>query len=84
MSIKEPWLEQAVCTSMTDMFFPSEEHMGKELVLYRKAKEICSRCPVAKQCLDYAIKNQIFFGVWGNTTPKERKALYTQSLYFSK
>ena len=84
MSLKEPWLEQAVCRSKTELFFPSEEQAGKEYALYRHAKLICAECPVAKECLDYAVRNQMFFGVWGGTTPKERRAIYNESLYISK
>jgi WhiB family redox-sensing transcriptional regulator len=40
-----------------------------------KAKAICGRCPVTEQCLRFALENNIEFGIFGGTTPNERKAL---------
>lgn len=41
----------------------------------RRCKEICGLCPVAKQCLAYAIANDERYGIWGGMNRKERKAL---------
>ncbi len=38
------------------------------------AREICSGCPVAKICLDWAVWHEPS-GVWAGLTPKERKKL---------
>jgi len=40
-----------------------------------KAKAICATCPAISKCLDYALENEIEFGIFGGTTPQERKAL---------
>ena len=36
------------------------------------AEVFCSGCPVRQLCLDYAMKNDEQFGVWGGKTPEER------------
>jgi WhiB family redox-sensing transcriptional regulator len=36
------------------------------------AKKICGECPVAQECLKFAIDEKINFGVWGGLTGDER------------
>lgn len=47
---------------------------GESLEAIQNAKKICTACPVRQVCLDWAISNEPH-GVWGETTPKERKKL---------
>ncbi|TVZ01249.1 WhiB family transcriptional regulator [Trebonia kvetii] len=42
---------------------------------YGKAKWFCARCPVVSDCLKYALDTDDTFGVWGNTTPGERRTI---------
>lgn len=37
------------------------------------ARELCRRCPVQPECLDYALAADERYGVWGATTPEERR-----------
>ncbi len=39
------------------------------------AKRICRTCPVAAECLEYALVNRERFGIFGGATPTERAAL---------
>lgn len=39
-----------------------------------EALALCGRCPVRAACLDYALDHEQH-GVWGGTTPAERRAL---------
>jgi WhiB family transcriptional regulator, redox-sensing transcriptional regulator len=39
------------------------------------AKRICRACPVQDACLEYALVHDERFGVWGGTSPIERRAL---------
>lgn len=64
------WMEQAVC-AQTDPETWFAEKGGSN----REAKEMCARCDVTAKCLAYALENDERFGVWGNTTPTERKKL---------
>lgn len=52
-------------------FFPDKE----DLAGIAKAKAICATCPVAGECLTWAIETNQTEGVWGGHTPKERRAL---------
>lgn len=84
MDNKYEWIKQAACKQKTELFFPSDEDMRRASVLYRNAKAICRECPVIEQCLQYALDEEMYFGVWGGTTPKERHAMFRNNLYFKK
>jgi WhiB family redox-sensing transcriptional regulator len=38
-----------------------------------QAKAICAGCPVRRQCLDFATANDLGYGIWGGTTPEDRR-----------
>lgn len=40
---------------------------------YSEAKSICDVCPIKDQCLTYALEQKERFGMWGGTTPIERR-----------
>ncbi|GAA3550538.1 hypothetical protein GCM10022419_033470 [Nonomuraea rosea] len=41
-----------------------------------KARAVCGRCPLAAACLRYALDHgELTYGIWGGTTPNQRKAL---------
>lgn len=42
------------------------------------AIRICHRCPILDECLAYALASDERFGIWGGTTPTERKRLIKQ------
>jgi WhiB family redox-sensing transcriptional regulator len=64
------WMDDAVCaTTDPDSFFP--EH-GRE---HLHAKNTCARCPVATQCLAYALEHDERWGVWGGTNEADRQRL---------
>ncbi len=52
-----------------ETFFPSDG------VGVLRARKICAGCPVASQCLEYALTNQIEHGVWGGCSERERRRL---------
>jgi WhiB family redox-sensing transcriptional regulator len=67
----EPWVEDAVCAQTDpEAFFP--EGKGASA---RAAKKICVTCPVEAECLEWALINDERFGVWGNTSPRQRSAM---------
>jgi hypothetical protein len=39
------------------------------------AKAVCARCPIATRCLDVALARNERDGIWGGTTPNQRRAL---------
>jgi WhiB family redox-sensing transcriptional regulator len=53
----------------TTVFFPVSDTFAGE------AKAICAACPVAEQCLEYAVQTHQPDGVWGGLTAVERHRL---------
>lgn len=53
----------------TSVFFPVSDTFAGD------AKAICATCPVAEQCLEYAIETHQSDGVWGGLTSVERHRL---------
>lgn len=71
----DDWRARAACRRAPDTscFFPVR---GSNAPLQTAtAKAICSACPVIEQCRADAVANNIEFGVFGGTTPHERRAL---------
>lgn len=71
------WVELAACKGEdTSVFFPSTTATRKEIINQQaRAKNICRRCPVAAECLLFAIQNDEEHGIWGSFGSKERNAL---------
>jgi WhiB family transcriptional regulator, redox-sensing transcriptional regulator len=69
----EPWRESAACVQVTNevSFFPDPE----DLAGISKAKAVCATCPVASECLTWAIETNQSEGIWGGHTAKERRTL---------
>lgn len=64
------WREQALCQQTDpELFFPEK---GESAV---PAKQVCGRCPVQRDCLDYALANDERFGVWGGTSELDRRRM---------
>jgi WhiB family redox-sensing transcriptional regulator len=64
------WQADALCAQTDpEAFFP--EKGGST----RDAKRICTGCEVKAQCLDYALKNDERFGIWGGLSERERRKL---------
>jgi len=66
------WRDYSACREWPDVdFFPFSE----DVQAISRAKEVCAVCPVAEECLMYAIETRQGDGVWGGHTPKERTKL---------
>ena len=55
----------------TNIFFP-EEYEPEDVA---QAKGICSDCWMQAPCLDFALKANEKEGVWGGTTPADRRRI---------
>ena len=67
---KGAWTERAACRGTdTEIFYPVTPDEEAE------ALSICATCPVRAQCLDYAIRNRETYGIWGGTTPDQRRRI---------
>ncbi|MHB8190534.1 MAG: WhiB family transcriptional regulator [Ferrimicrobium sp.] len=51
------------------VFFPERGATGTS------ARAICLSCLVREQCLDYAIRNDERFGIWGGFSERERRRI---------
>jgi WhiB family transcriptional regulator, redox-sensing transcriptional regulator len=53
----------------TEILFPERDHSSKA------AREVCARCSVRPECLDYALDGGDQFGSFGGTSERERRGL---------
>ncbi|MEU4173232.1 WhiB family transcriptional regulator [Streptomyces sp. NPDC026665] len=67
--VREHWRQDAVCHSV------DPEELFGESAQQKRAKALCSGCPVRTECLVEALDQRIEFGVWGGMTERERRAL---------
>jgi WhiB family redox-sensing transcriptional regulator len=67
------WADWGVCAETDpEAFFP--EKGGSN----RLAKRVCAGCPVAEECLAYAVEHEIDFGVWGGLSARQRRGMWRQ------
>jgi WhiB family redox-sensing transcriptional regulator len=66
--VHEDWTLQAKCRGMGDALFPEPAEQ-------RRARALCTGCPVKARCLAEALDHQIEWGVWGGMTERERRSL---------
>lgn len=52
-----------------------DKRLREEGAFYAEARAICSNCPVADDCLEFALANREEDGFWGNKAPRERKSI---------
>lgn len=41
-----------------------------------KGQQVCARCTVRAECLEYALVNRIDHGTWGGANERERRRLH--------
>lgn len=70
------FMEDAACRGMgPELFFLDEDEKGANHIKLAQARTVCFTCKVNKECLDFAMDNNIKSGIWAGTTPLQRKAL---------
>lgn len=69
------WRDKANCKGADiELFFPNGR--GRQtLERIAQMKACCNGCSVRKECLDFALNNDIHDGVYGGLSPRERKGL---------
>ncbi len=67
------WRDLALCASHPDRsrWFPDDD----DQVDVAKAVAVCRVCPVHGECLDFAVTTGQSDGIWGGTTPSERRRM---------
>jgi WhiB family redox-sensing transcriptional regulator len=68
---REEWQQQGRChgKDKTSVFFPPKGGNNN------LPKLICQGCPVQFQCLEYAVRTNQRFGIWGGKSEKERRII---------
>lgn len=69
------WRQYAACRDEdTDLFFPVGTG-GPAVGQAEEAKAVCRDCPVARQCLSWALETKQRYGIWGGLDEDERRTL---------
>ena len=64
------WQDLALCAETDpESFFPEKGGSTRE------AKRVCRSCEVRAECLEYALKHGIRYGIWGGFSERERRRL---------
>ena len=73
----DDWRDYAACAGMDpELWFPiTGKRMAAEAA---RPLQICDRCPVKADCLEWAITHRAIDGIWGGTTEDERRALIAE------
>jgi len=70
LSSRSSWWGLASCQGVNpDLFFPASEQDATP------ALEICASCPVREVCLEHALTSEEREGIWGATTPRQRREM---------
>lgn len=72
------WKEHAACKYLDPDDFDTEPIPGRKSAkhgsIWAYAKMVCRECPVARECLEFALKYDEPTGIWGGMTRKQRVA----------
>ncbi|NGN66117.1 WhiB family transcriptional regulator [Streptomyces sp. A7024] len=69
------WWRSAACVGVDpELFFPVGP-TGPGAEQYVRAKQVCARCPVSEECLEWALTTGTEAGVWGGLAEDERRRL---------
>ncbi len=77
-------LRPACADHNPELFFPDQlgrpAANGRDNPQVVVARAVCAGCPVQQACLQVALANGEDYGVWGGTTPAERRELLSRLL----
>lgn len=77
------WRHDANCREEDpELFFPVGSG-GPATSQIAQAKAVCHRCPVASDCLAWALATGQDAGVWGGLSEEERRAIKHRRLHIS-
>jgi hypothetical protein len=68
---------QIPCRQAPDLYFP-EVGDGMAASIAKMAKQACGSCEVVKECKMYALTHREEYGIWGGTTPNDRKVIWSK------
>jgi WhiB family redox-sensing transcriptional regulator len=64
------WHADALCLEYPNLPWFAEQGQTSD-----KPKAVCRRCAVRSECLAFALEHNIDHGIWGGTSPRQRKQL---------
>jgi WhiB family transcriptional regulator, redox-sensing transcriptional regulator len=68
----DSWREHAVCKGRTQLFFPPKAERPQARVRREsQARLLCSTCPVAEPCREFA-RGHHEYGFWGGESEEDR------------
>lgn len=76
----EHWTDLAACRGVDPELFYPVSATGPAQMQVAEAKEVCAGCPVTADCLNWALRAGEPAGIWGGTTPDERRYLRLRPL----
>jgi WhiB family redox-sensing transcriptional regulator len=56
-----------------ELFFPLSGHGAAHREQVEEATQVCRSCPLAAQCVSYALSGVVEYGIWGGTTEQDRR-----------
>jgi len=70
------WMQRAACRGCDPgMFFPERGEVVSD-----EAREICTDCPVRRECLEFSIITKERDGVWGGKSGRQRRDMRSQAI----
>jgi WhiB family redox-sensing transcriptional regulator len=75
LPVDDAWMVRASCINVPQEeaeWFPTER---TPLRLKQKAINICLMCPVRTDCLEYALRHKIKYGIWGGANEQRRERM---------
>jgi WhiB family transcriptional regulator, redox-sensing transcriptional regulator len=76
----EHWTDLAACRGVDPELFYPVSATGPARAQAEEAKKVCAGCPVTAECLNWALRAGEPAGIWGGTTPDERRYLRLRPL----
>ena len=75
--MKPDWREQALCEDRLGDWVTLPQRVGIAKARAAKANELahCAVCPVSRPCLEYALENSEWAGIFGGKLPSERRKI---------
>lgn len=69
------WRDSAKCRETNPSWFFPVGVTGDSEVQIRRVKEFCSACPVSLECLEFALRTNQEYGIWGGKDEEERRII---------
>jgi WhiB family transcriptional regulator, redox-sensing transcriptional regulator len=71
----QTWQEEASCRDLDPEMFFIEAHTAETRQDKAAAIAVCNACPVAAECLAYALEHDERYGIWGGTSAADRRMM---------